>query len=142
MVNRIDNVGTLFLKRRKALGLTQAQLGARLGVSKSEISKIENGRGITIATINHLSKALGVSAEINLKPLSPTSSDQIHYTVMCLGQFARQYQLTKREACNYLSRFKGLAFSIDNYEVEHQLSLQDCVDDMAAICRRNGGELS
>lgn len=142
MANKIDNVGTLFLQRRKALGLTQAQLGTKIGVSKSEISKIENGRGITIATINHLSKALGVSAEINLKPLPPTSSDQIHYTVMCLGQFARQYRLTKREACNYLSRFKGLAFSIDNYEVEHQLSLQDCVDDMAAICRRNGGELS
>ena len=141
MANRINEIGSLFLKRRKALGLTQAQLGAKVGVSKSEISKIENGRGITIATINHLSEALGVSAEINLKPLTPVSSDLIHYIVMCLGQFARHYNLTKREACNYLSRFKGLSFSIDNYEVEHQLSLQDCVDDMAAVCRRNGGAL-
>lgn len=142
MGNKIDEIGALFLKRRKALGLTQAQLGAKVGVSKSEISKIENGRGITFATINHLSEALGVSPEINLKPTTPVSSDQIHYIVMSLGLFARQHELTKREACNYLSRFKGLAFSIDNYEVEHQLSLQDCVDDMTAICRRNGGMLS
>ena len=142
MANRINEIGSLFLKRRKDLGLTQAQLGEKVGVSKSEISKIENGRGITFATINHLSEALSVLPEINLRPTAPISSDQIHYTVMSLGRFARQYKLTKREACNYLSRFKGLAFSIDNYEAEHQLSLQDCVDDMAAVCRRNGGGLS
>lgn len=55
--------------------------------------------------------------------------------------FARQYNLTLREAYNYVSRFMGLQFVIDNYEAEHQLSLQDCVDDMYAICRKNGGEL-
>lgn len=58
---------------------------------------------------------------------------------MSLGMFARKYNLTKKEACNYLSRFKGLKFSIDNYEVEHQLSLEECVDDMRAICKQNGG---
>lgn len=142
MANKIDEIGSLFLKRRKDLGLTQAQLGERVGVSKSEISKIENGRGITFATINNLSEALGVLPEINLRPAAPVSSDLIHYIVMSLGLFARQYRLTKKEACNYLSRFKGLEFSIDNYEAEHQLSLQDCVDDMAAVCQRNGGGLS
>ncbi len=38
-------------------------------------------------------------------------------------------------------RFKGFRFVLDNYEVEHQLSLQDCVDDMTAICKRNGGNI-
>lgn len=139
MASKIDEIGALFLKRRKELGLTQEQLGEKVGVTKSEISKIENGRGITFATINKLSEALGVSAEIELKPTAAVSSDVIHYIVMGLGAFARQYKLTKKEACNYLSRFKGLEFCINNYEAEHQLSLQDCVDDMAAICRRNGG---
>lgn len=68
-----------------------------------------------------------------------TSGDLIHYMVMSMGMFARRFKLTRREACNYLARFKGLEFSIRNYEVEHQLSLQECVDDMAAICRKNGG---
>lgn len=141
MANRIDEIGLLFLKRRKELGLTQEQLGEKVGVTKSEISKIENGRGITFSTINKLSEALGVSAEIELKPANTVSTDIIHYIVMSMGMFARQYKLTKKEACNYLARFKGLQFSIDNYEAEHQLSLQECVDDMYAVCKRNGGAI-
>ncbi|MCM1071572.1 MAG: helix-turn-helix domain-containing protein [[Clostridium] fimetarium] len=142
MADRFDEIGTLFLRRRKELGLTQQQLGEKVGVTKSEISKIENGRGITFATINKLSEALEVSAQVEFKPAAMVSPDMIHYIVMSLGMFARKYKLTKKEACNYLSRFKGLDFSIRNYEAEHQLSLQDCVDDMAAICLRNGGALS
>lgn len=142
MSNKIDQIGSLFQKRRKELGLTQEQLGERVGVNKSEISKIENGRSITFSTINKLSEALGVSAEIELKPTSLASTDIIHYIVMSMGMFARQYNLTRKEACNYLARFKGLQFSIDNYETEHQLSLQDCVDDMYAVCKKNGGKVA
>lgn len=142
MKSRFDDIGSLFLKRRKELGLTQQQLGDKVGVTKSEISKIENGRGITFSTINKLSEALGVSAQIELKPNSEVSLNVIHYIVMSMGMFARQFKLTKKEACNYLSRFKGLEFAIENYEAEHQLSMQDCVDDMVAICLKNGGALS
>ena len=142
MSSKFDEIGSLFLKRRKELGLNQQQLGEKFGVTKSEISKIENGRGITFSTINKLSEALDVSAQIELKPTAEVSMNMIHYIVMSIGLFARQFKLTKKEACNYLSRFKGLEFSIDNYEVEHQLSMQDCVDDMAAICLKNGGALS
>lgn len=142
MAIRFDEISSLFLRRRKELGLTQEQLGEKVGVTKSEISKIESGRGITFSTINKLSEALGVSALVELKSEYTLSQGAIHYIVMSLGMFARKYKLTKKEACNYLSRFKGLDFTIRNYEVEHQLSLQECVDDMAAICRRNGGEVS
>lgn len=142
MADRFDEIGTLFLRRRKELGLTQEKLGEKLGVTKSEISKIENGRGITFSTINKLSEALGVSAQVELKLVDPVTPDMVHYIVMSLGLFARRYKLTRKEACNYLARFKGIDFSIRNYEAEHQLSLQDCVEDMAAICRRNGGVVS
>lgn len=142
MASRFDEIGKLFLQRRKELGLTQEQLGEKVGVTKSEISKIENGRGITFSTINKLSEALGVSAQVELRPISSVTSDVIHYIVMSLGLFARKYKLTRKEACNYLSRFKGLEFSIENYEVEHQLSLQECVDDMVAICQINGGNVN
>lgn len=142
MADRFDEIGTLFLRRRKELGLTQEKLGEKLGVTKSEISKIENGRGLTFSTINKLSEALGVSAQVELKPVDPVTPDMVHYIVMSLGLFARRYKLTRKEACNYLARFKGIDFSIRNYEAEHQLSLQDCVEDMAAICRRNGGLVS
>lgn len=142
MTNRFAEIGLLFLKRRKELGLTQKQLGDKIGVGKSEISKIENGRGITLATVYKLSEALGVSAQLILKPKVPISSDIIHYVIMGMGMFARQHKLTRKEACNYLVRYKGLEFTINNYEAEHQLSLQDCVDDMTAICQQNGGGIS
>lgn len=142
MPNRFDEIGKLFLERRKELGLTQQQLGDRVGVTKSEISKIENGRGITFSTINELAEALGVSAEVELKQTTEVSGDMIHYIVMSLGLFSRRHKLTRKEACNYLSRFDGLQFAINNYEAEHQLSLNDCADDMAAVCRRNGGVVS
>lgn len=142
MTGKIDDIGALFKNRRKELGLTQEKLGEKVGVTKSEISKIEKGRGITFTTIKKLSEALGLSTQIELKPTSDVTLNVIHYIVMSMGMFARKFKLTKKEACNYLSRYKGLEFTIDNYEVEHQLSLQDCVDDMVAICLKNGGKLS
>ena len=142
MTKNIVEIGILFQKRRKELGLTQEQLGKRVGVTKSEISKIENGRGITFSTINKMSDALKVTPRLSLKPKVQVSKDMIHYVIMTMGLFARQNKLTRKEACNYLSRFKGLDFSISNYETEHQLSLQDCVDDMRAICSQNGGGIS
>lgn len=139
MKAKINDIGMLFFKRRKSLGLTQQELGDKVGVSKSEISKIENGRAITISTINKLSEELGVYPEISLRPADRIDRNIIYYISMCLGRFSKQHNLSRREACNYLSRFKGLQFAIDNYEVEHQLSLQDCVDDMTIICKQNGG---
>jgi hypothetical protein len=70
-----------------------------------------------------------------------SNSNIIHYIVMSLGQFSRKHNLTRREACNYLYRYKGMRFAIDNYEAEHQLSLNDCVEDMEAICIMNGGNI-
>jgi hypothetical protein len=67
--------------------------------------------------------------------------DTIHYIVMSVGMFSKKHNLTRREACNYLSRYGGMKFAINNYEVEHQLSMRECVDDMTAICRKNGGKL-
>ena len=96
MADRFDEIGTLFFRRRKELGLTQEQLGKKVGMTKSEISKIENGRGITFSTINKLSEALRVSTRVELKPTESVSSDVIHYIVMSLGLFARKYKLTKR----------------------------------------------
>ena len=135
-------MGSLFRNRRRELGLTQQEVGERIGVKKTEISKIENGRPITFSTINKIANALEVKPELVLKPTNTISQDVINYIVMASSMFARRHKLTRKEACNYLTRFKGLDFTINNYEAEHQLSLQQCVDDMTAICQRNGGKIS
>ena len=123
MEKKIDDIGKLFHKRRKELGLTQEQVAEKVGVSKSEISKIENGRPITFSTINKISEALNVATEVDLKSLSTTSSDIIHYIVMSLGMFARKYNLTKKECFSALSGkrniFKHLLFAKAFTDVFH-----------------------
>ncbi len=54
------HVGEAIRKARQAQNLTQAQLGERIGVQKSQISKLEKGRSITLSSMIRVFKALGV----------------------------------------------------------------------------------
>lgn len=63
------------------------------------------------------------------------------YVIYCINSFADRYGLTAKQAFSYLMRFKGLEFLDECYEAEHQLSLDDAVNDLSVICRRNGGAL-
>ena len=53
-------IGEAIKEARKKQGLTQEELGERMGVKKSCISKMENGHGIAYSTIMRAFKALGV----------------------------------------------------------------------------------
>lgn len=64
-------IGASIKDARKANHLTQAQLGERVGVQAAQISKIESGRNLTIATIVKVLKALGLSAEFSISGLNP-----------------------------------------------------------------------
>lgn len=66
----------------------------------------------------------------------------IEYTNCCIGAFADRFKLSQIQAYTYLRRFKGIDFLIDCYAAEHTLSIDDAVDDIAYICKKNGGELS
>ena len=60
-------IGEAIKETRKKVGLTQEQLGERMGVKKSFVSKMENGHGIAYSTIMRTFKALGVpSASLDL----------------------------------------------------------------------------
>lgn len=52
-------IGEAIKQARKRQGLTQDELGERMGVKKSFISKIESGKGIAYSTIMRAFKALG-----------------------------------------------------------------------------------
>ncbi len=68
-------IGVSIKNARKAMNLTQAQLGERVGVQTAQISKIESGRNLTISTIVRVLKALGLSANfsINCEGLAPVT---------------------------------------------------------------------
>lgn len=64
-------IGLHIREARKSQNLTQKELGERLGVQTAQISKIENGRNITITTIIRVLNALGLSADFSIQGLRP-----------------------------------------------------------------------
>lgn len=55
-------IGEAIKKVRQAQNLTQEQLGERIGVQKSQISKLEKGKSvISLPTISKVFRALGVT---------------------------------------------------------------------------------
>ena len=66
---------------------------------------------------------------------------QITWTVAAISEFAKAKALSVKQAFNYLNLFKGLDFLQNHYGAEHMLSFEDTVDDLTAICQRNGGQI-
>ena len=62
----------------------------------------------------------------------------LDYIVVCISEFASRYKMHMRDAYIYLSRYKGIEFLKEFYDVEHTLSFDDVLDDLIAICRQNG----
>ena len=65
---------------------------------------------------------------------------KINYTVACVNEFAKKFEITEKEAFQYLEKFKGILFLKEHYEIEHTLSLEDAIEDLSRVCRTNGGE--
>ena len=59
-------VGEAIRKARQAKDLSQEQLGELVGVQKAQISRLENGKNLTIASISKLFKALGQSVSLDI----------------------------------------------------------------------------
>jgi hypothetical protein len=64
---------------------------------------------------------------------------QITWTIAAISEFAKAKALSVKQAFNYLSLFKGMDFLEAHYGAEHLLSFEDTVEDLTAICQRNGG---
>lgn len=54
------NIGKAIRKARIEQNLTQEELGERIGVKKSQISRLEKGNSITIPTMSKVFRALGI----------------------------------------------------------------------------------
>ena len=78
---------------------------------------------------------------MNERNLHRELSNQIEYIACCIGLFANKFHLSNQEAYKYLLRFGGLSFLYEFYDIEHTLSLEDAIDDITLITKRNGGAL-
>lgn len=66
---------------------------------------------------------------------------QIPFINACIRAFARRVGLPMKNVFQYLERFKGIAFLVDCYPALHLQSVEDTVDDLIVMCRKNGGAL-
>lgn len=46
-----------------------------------------------------------------------------------------------KEAFQFLFQYKAIEFLKENYDIEHTLPLNEAIDDMMIICKKNGGIL-
>lgn len=60
-------VGQKIKEIRESKKLTQEDLGKLIGVQKAQVSRIENGKNLTIATIIKVFKALNVEAKLKIE---------------------------------------------------------------------------
>ncbi len=139
MTNSIENIGLMIRNERLRKGLTQEELGERVGVGKAQISKIESGKGLTIKTVTKVLDALGMSASVVLQKTQTIDKNVIAYVVAAISEFAKTHHISVREANNYLIRFKGLDFLTEHYDAEHLFSFEDSVQDLTQVCLNNGG---
>ena len=60
-------MGEAIRQAREANNLTQAELGKRLGVQRSQVCRLESGKSITLASMMRAFKALGVQVALDMK---------------------------------------------------------------------------
>ena len=66
------------------------------------------------------------------------SKYQIPFLTACIQAFGRRFSMTRQAAFRYLHEHKGLAFLIEFYDVEHLQSMDETIDDVLIICKKNG----
>ena len=59
-------VGEAIRQARKAQNMTQQELAERIGVQRAQVSKIENGRNLTLSTVARVFKAMGLNANLSV----------------------------------------------------------------------------
>lgn len=67
--------------------------------------------------------------------------DILEYIVALVNEFAKKYDLTDKQAYNYISHHQGVTFIEQNYSIMHTLDFDEAVAGVATFCRRTGGKL-
>ncbi len=69
------------------------------------------------------------------------SKFEIPFLTVCIYAFGQRYALSRQSAYRYLQEHKGLEFLIEFYDIEHLQSMDETIDDLSIICKKNGGTL-
>lgn len=70
------------------------------------------------------------------------SKYEIPFLTACIHAFGERFALTRQEAYRYLQKYMGISFLIEFYDVEHLQSMEETIDDLLIICKKNGGTIA
>ncbi|MBX5496922.1 MAG: helix-turn-helix domain-containing protein, partial [Bryobacteraceae bacterium] len=101
----MDDVGKRIREVRRSRGMTQDQLAAATGLSKSFISEVENdSRNVSSKNLLNIANALGASVEYLLRGVSPAAPQpEIAVTIPPqLAEAARRLNLSFAETVDLL----------------------------------------
>jgi hypothetical protein len=66
---------------------------------------------------------------------------EVQYYLICVIDFAKQYNMDIKAAYEYLVQYGGLDFLEKYYEAEHTLGIEAAIDDLTFMCKKNGGNI-
>ncbi len=69
------------------------------------------------------------------------SRDIMEYIIALVSEFAKKFDLSNRQAFNYIRNHQGISFIEQNYGIIHTLDFKEAVDSVAIYCRKTGGLL-
>ncbi len=147
MKDKFDNQGSVSLlgtsiqQVRKAKGLTQEELGKRVGLAKSSISKIEKGlTHISFEDASLLMEAMGEKLNIQVKGLEDTEErkvERVRFVTIGVMWYAYKKKMSFADAYRYLLIYKGIQFLENNYLYEQTLPRETILSDLDKVCSRN-----
>ena len=130
MKNKFDTqengsiLGATIQQVRKAKKITQEELGKRVGLPKSSISKIEKGQ-------THISFETGV------KEPDEKKVERVRFVTIGVMWYAHNKKMTFADAYRYLLVYKGIQFLEENYAYEQTLPRETLLSDLDKVCNRN-----
>ena len=151
MKNKFDKqgngsmLGMTIQQVRKAKGITQEELGRRVGLPKSSISKIEKGlTHISFEDASLLMDAMGEKITIQvmgMKEPDEKKVERVRFVTIGVTWYAHSKKMTFADAYRYLLVYKGIQFLEENYAYEQTLPRQTLLDDLDKVCNRNREKL-
>ena len=134
-------LGTAIQQVRKAKKITQEELGKRVGLPKSSISKIENGQThISFEDASLLMDAMGEKISIQVMGMKEPNEkrvERVRFVTIGVMWYAHRKKMAFADAYRYLLVYKGVQFLEENYAYEQTLPRETLLSDLDKVCNRN-----
>ena len=143
--NKTDGslLGQAIQRVRKQKGLTQEQLGKRVGLPKSSICKIETGAThISFEDASLLFDAMGENIGTQVFGMSESIETKVarsRFVTICIAWYANHRQISFSSAYRQLLIYKGINFLEKTFEYEQTQPRETIMNDLNTIVANNGG---